>query len=405
MESIQPGATSNPHVARLLQSKGLTGFVGFRDVHSRLRFCDSGRHERLFLQMPMNEPRLRIGIIGAGAVSSGSHLPVLVNMPDVTIEWICDQSLPRARTVARSYRIPRAFADLSRCPEVDVVLVATPVGSRNEVIPQVLSRGWHAFCEKPFALTLADHDAYVAEAGRRGVQIGVGQVRRYAKPTVAARKFIERGFLGPILRVAAADGFHMRGTGRSDGWHMADHSAGGGVLAELGSHLIDQVLYALHATDVALRDCKQRVHLGLELASSLTADVTTATGATVECSMEVSLLDDLCNGIFVEFPSYMLRVGLAFEDTLTLVSKEGEPLADFVMHDGADSPVQGFYLEWKDFLRQCRTGERCAIDARTVRQTTALIEAGSRSQGVSVASPNEPLVAAATVECAPRLRA
>jgi predicted dehydrogenase len=283
--------------------------------------------------------------------------------------------------------------------------VATPVGSRSEIIPQVLSRGWHAFCEKPFALTLADHDAYVAEAGRHGVQIGVGQVRRYARPTASARKFIERGFLGPILRVVAADGYRMRGTGRSDGWHMADPSAGGGVLAEIGSHLIDQMLYVLQATDVSLRHCKQRVHLGLELASSLTADVTTATGATVECSMEVSVLDDLCNGIFVEFPNYMLRVGLGFEDTLTLVSKEGESLADFVMQEGADSAVQGFYLEWKDFLRQCRTGERSAIDARTVRQTTALIEAGSRSQVASAAPPNEALVAAAAAERAPRLRA
>ena len=338
---------------------------------------------------------MRIGIIGAGGVASGSHLPVLTNMPDVTIEWICDRSLSRARAVAHSYGIPSALADLSRCPEVDVALVATPVGSRSEIIPQALSLGWHVFCEKPFALTVADHDAYVAEAGRRGRQIGVGQVRRYARPTASARKLIERAFLGPVLRVVAADGFRMRGTGRSGGWHMTDPSAGGGVLAETGSHLIDQVLYILQAADVSLRACERRVHLGLELASSLTADVTTATGATVECSMDISLLDDLCNGIFVEFPGYTLRVGLGFEDSLTLVSREGELLAEFVMQDGSGSAVQGFYMEWKDFLHQCRTGERSTIDARTVRQTTALVEACLRGQDASVSAPNEPVVAVA----------
>jgi predicted dehydrogenase len=322
----------------------------------------------------------KVGIIGAGAVTSGSHLPVLVNMPDVKVEWICDRSLPTAKAVARAYRIPEAFAQISQCPDVDVVLVATPVGSRREVIPQVLSRGWHAFCEKPFALTLADHDAYIAEAAQHGVQIGVGQVRRYAKPTASARALIQRGFLGPMLRVTAADGFRMRGTGRSGGWHMTDRSAGGGVLAETGSHLIDQVLYILGATDASLRQCLQQVHLDLELASSLIADVTTSAGATVECRMEVSVLEDLCNGVFVEFPNYMLRVGLAFEDTLTLVSRDGETLAELAMHDGADSPVQGFYLEWVDFLRQCRTGEPSAIDAVTVRQTTALIEAGAKDR-------------------------
>src|SRR3954465_1749518 len=143
----------------------------------------------------------KVGIVGAGVVTSGSHLPVLVNMTDVSVEWVCDRSLPAAQRVARSYGISGAFGELAQCSDVDIVLVATPVGSRRAVVPEVLARGWHAFCEKPFALTLAEHDAYVADARARGLQIGVGQVRRYAKPTVNARTLIRRGVLGPIERV------------------------------------------------------------------------------------------------------------------------------------------------------------------------------------------------------------
>jgi predicted dehydrogenase len=318
---------------------------------------------------------VRIGIIGAGLVTSGSHLPVLVNMPDVRIDWVCDRSLPTAAALAKSYGIGRAFAHISECPDVDVVLVATPVGSRGEVIPQVLSRRWHTFCEKPFALTVADHKWFLAEAAKHGVQIGVGQVRRYAKPTVAARKLIAHGFLGPMLGVIAADGFHMRGTGRGAGWHMTDPSAGGGVVAETGSHLIDQVLFILGSTGAALRGCRRRVHLGLELACSLVADVRTVKGAEVECSFEVGVVEDLCNGVFIEFANHILRVGLGFEETLTLLSKDGDPITAFVLDEGADSPVQGFYLEWRDFLNQWRTGDASAVDARTVTPTTALIEA------------------------------
>jgi len=324
-----------------------------------------------------------IGIVGAGVVTSGAHLPVLVNMPEVTVDWICDRSLGAAKAVAKSYGIAKTFSDISQCPDVDVVLVATPVGSRSAVVPAVLSRGWHAFCEKPFALTLADHEAYVGPARAANLQIGVGQVRRYAKPTASARAIIERGFLGPIQRVLAADGFHMRGTGRSGaGWHMNDRTAGGGVLAECGSHLIDQVLYLLGATGAAsasVRHCTQRVHLGLELASSLVADVATTAGP-VRCSFDVSLLDDLCNGVFIEFPSSVLRVGLAFEETLTLVTKDGDLLTELVMPEGAASPIQGFYLEWQDFLHQCRTGEPSVVDAATVAGTTALIDKARRME-------------------------
>jgi predicted dehydrogenase len=321
--------------------------------------------------------KTRIGIVGAGMVTSGSHLPVLVNMPEVTVAWVCDRAVAAATAVAKTYDIPGAFADLRECPDVDAVLVATPVGSRNAVVPAVLARGWHAFCEKPFALTLADHQSYVRDARARGLQIAVGQVRRYAKPTASARALIRGGVFGPIQRVLAAEGFHMRGTGRGTGWHMNDRKAGGGVLGEFGSHLIDQVLFILGAASAdsaRVRDCEQRVHLGLELASSLVADVSVNGGAPVPCSIDVSLLDDLCSGIFIEFASATLRVGLGFEDTLSLVSKNGEPLTSLNMLEGADSPVQAFYLEWNDFLRQCRTGEPSAIDAASVAATTALID-------------------------------
>jgi predicted dehydrogenase len=334
------------------------------------------------MNCPGFKDRTRIGIVGAGVVTSGSHLPVLVNIADATVEWICDRSLAAAASVAKSYGIRGVFTEIRQCPDVDVVLVATPVGSRSAVVPEVLARGWHALCEKPFALTLADHEAYVAEARARGLRIAVGQVRRYAKPTASARALLQRGAFGPIERVAAAEGFHMRGTGRGTGWHMNDRKAGGGVLGEFGSHLIDQVLYILGVTspaDAAVRDCTQRVHLGLELAASLVADISTPAGLSIPCSIDVSLLEDLCNGVFIEFRDVVLRAGLGFEDKLTLLSKRGDVLSELVMADGADSPVQAFYLEWRDFLDHCRTGAPCAIDAATVRATTAFIDAGRQS--------------------------
>jgi predicted dehydrogenase len=338
------------------------------------------------LTAQLEEP-WKVGVIGAGVVTSGSHLPVLVNMPDVSVEWVCDRSLQTAQRVAKSYGVARAFADVAQCPDVDVVLVATPVGSRRAIVPEVLARGWHAFCEKPFALTIADHESYVSDARTRGLQIGVAQVRRYAKPTASARALIQHDVFGPIQRVMAADGFHMRGTGRGGGWHLNDRAAGGGVLGEFGSHLIDQVLYILGATTALVRECTERVHRGLELAASVVADVSRAAGPTIPCSMDVSLLDDLCNGVYIEFAGGMLRVGLGFEDSLTLVSKDGDAISDFAMTEGADSPVQGFYLEWKDFLRQCETGQPSAIDAATVAATTAVIEDASRMRSGAVRVP------------------
>ena len=321
-------------------------------------------------------------------MTSGSHLPVLVNLPDVSVEWICDRSRTTAERVARSYGIRRTCTDLNQCSDVDVVLIATPVGTRRELVPQVLERGWHAFCEKPFALTVSDHDSFVAAARARSLQIGVGQVRRYAKPTATARTLLARNAFGPIQRVLAADGFRMRGTGRAGGWHLSDRSEGG-VLAEFGSHLIDQVVFLLSAKHASVRLSEHRMSRGLELASSIVADISPASGPAVPCAFDVSLLDDLCSGIFVECQAVTLRVGLGFEDALTLIGPSGDPVADIAMEEGAASAVHAFYLEWRDFLRQCRTGVPSAVDAASVTTTTAVIDQAARGPR---APEGEPLV-------------
>jgi predicted dehydrogenase len=319
-------------------------------------------------------------------VTSGAHLPVLVNMPNVKVEWICDRSLATARAVASSFKIANAHADISQCPDVDVVLVAVPVGARQAVVPKVLRRGWHAFCEKPFAMTLVEHDAYLADAARYGVQIGAAQLRRCAMHTLTARKILERQVLGPILGVSAAEGTCLRRTGRGSEWYMTDPVTGGGVLMEMGSHLVDQLLFILGARQVSLRSCSQNTHLGQDLATSLVADVETAVGTTIQCCVDFSIVDDLCNGIFVEFPNHLLKLGFRFEE-LSIMSRDGETLCELSMHDGATSAVEGFCLEWRDFLEQCRTGESSAVDATTVRNTTALIEACyARSRGGDVVS-------------------
>lgn len=330
----------------------------------------------------VNERPWKVGIVGAGSVTSGSHLPALVNMPDVKVEWICDRSLATARAVARSYKIANAYAEISQCPDVDVVLVAVPVGARQTVVPEVLSRGWHAFCEKPFAITLAEHEAYLAGAARYGVQIGAALLRRYAKHTVTARQLLEHQILGPIVGLSAAEGTYLRRTGRGSEWYMTDSAAGGGVFMEMGLHLVDQILFILGATHVSLRSCSQNTHLGYDLATSLVADVETALGPVIECAVEFSVVEDLCNGIFVEFPNHVLKI--AFEE-LSILSRDGETLCELSKSGGATSVVEGFTLEWRDFLQQCGTGEPSAVDAATVRNTTALIEACyARSRGAAV---------------------
>lgn len=320
-----------------------------------------------------NSTPLRVGIVGAGLVTTGSHLPILASLPDVRVAWIADRSAAAAQKAAAMVAGAAHYTDAAAAPTVDAVLVATPVGARRAIVPGLLARGMHVLCEKPFALSLAEHDEYLRLAAAHGVQLGVGQVRRYAAATCTARRLLAEGFLGPVVGVGAAEGMVVRGTGRGGDWHMTDPANGGGVLWETGSHLVDQLMYVLDVRDVTLEESRQVRRRGIELASSVEATLTRANGERVRAVVELSSVDDLCNGIFIEFERCVLKIGFFFGEPLALLARDGTQLVELVPDEGVQDPSQAFALEWRDFLDQCRTGTPTRIDAATVRCTTKLI--------------------------------
>src|SRR5262249_48886145 len=166
----------------------------------------------------------------------------------------------RARRLRGMCRGARAYTRIEDCPAVDVILVAIPVGYRRDPLRHIFRSRWHALCEKPFAVTLAEHDAIVAQAAERGVQLGVGLMRRYYGNTIAARRLIASGAFGAVEEVWAAEGTRMLATGREVGWYQGDpQAAGGGVLIETGSHLVDQAFRILDVSGFTSPHCEQAV--------------------------------------------------------------------------------------------------------------------------------------------------
>jgi predicted dehydrogenase len=325
--------------------------------------------------MHQSNGKLRIGVLGAGRVSRDLHIPVLVNIPNVSIAWLCDKNEPRARQLAKDYKIPSVFGEIEKCSNVDIVLVAIPVGYRPPVMKHIFQRGWHVFCEKPFALTAAEYLRYLTDARERKVQVGVGMVRRFGAATLMTKKIVHEGYFGPIKEVWAYEGNRTKRTGQESNWYMSDPKiAGGGVLMETGSHLVDQLCTILNVDQFEIKRCIQRQLRGLEFETEFVGAVSTDRQSELRCTFTVSRLKDLCNGIFLRFSDFTLKCGLFFEDPLELCTLEGAPIARLDIQEGAKTIAQGFYLEWKDFIEQCLTGNKSAIDAESVRIPTALIE-------------------------------
>src|ERR1700682_2288685 len=73
--------------------------------------------------------RLKVGIIGGGAIAQVAHLPVLKKMKGVEVQAICDTDLPKARALADRFAVKDAFDDIEellRYETLDAIVICSP---------------------------------------------------------------------------------------------------------------------------------------------------------------------------------------------------------------------------------------------------------------------------------------
>ncbi len=131
----------------------------------------------------MDVQRLRIGIIGGGAITQIVHLPSLMELADhFEIVSIADPSPTVRVTLAARYGIPETFAEhreLLAHGNVDAVFVLSPASTHFDVIIAALESGMHVFTEKPLCIAAEDAREIARVSERVGRIVQVGYMKRY----------------------------------------------------------------------------------------------------------------------------------------------------------------------------------------------------------------------------------
>lgn len=211
----------------------------------------------------MSTAPVRIGIVGAGAIATHGHIPVLERVPNVQITAICDTNLERARAAAVNASIPAAFADYREMlanAELDAVTVGVPNVFHAPVTLAALEAGKHVFCEKPLATSVADAEQMVATAERLGKVLAINMSNRPRPEVVVMRRQVAEGKIG---KISYANGRLIRRNGIPGfgSWFTRNELAGGGATMDIGVHMLDMVMYILGFPAVsAVRGETQAVH-------------------------------------------------------------------------------------------------------------------------------------------------
>ena len=150
-----------------------------------------------------------------------------MELPTADVTWVCDARPERLAKATERYpavRTTTQIADVLDDPEVDAVLIATPIGSHYELSMKALRAGKHVFVEKPMAMTVAECDEMCSEAEARSLTLMVGHTFVYSPPVRLVKGIIDSGELGDIRFVTCSRvnlGLHSKEV--SVVWDLAPH--------------------------------------------------------------------------------------------------------------------------------------------------------------------------------------
>jgi predicted dehydrogenase len=185
--------------------------------------------------------RLRVGIVGGGAITQVAHLPVLRKLKSIEIAAICDIDLPKARALADRFAVKDAFddiEDLLRYEALDAVVICSPNHLHESHILAALSASLHVLVEKPLTMTAASAQRIIKAAEKRARVVMVGMNHRYRPDVQIVRSFVQSGELGKVESVRGS--WHVFRPGRNQlGWRQRRDQAGGGAMLDLGLSILD----------------------------------------------------------------------------------------------------------------------------------------------------------------------
>lgn len=191
-----------------------------------------------------NGAPLRTGIIGFGLAGRVFHAPFLATNPAFTISAIATGDPERAAQATAAHpdaAIMSTDALLAQAADLDLVVLASPPHVHREQAVAALEAGAAVVIDKPFVPTVADAEAIIAAAEAAQRPLTVFQNRRWDGDFRTVRTLLESGALGTVHRFEST--FERFGAPKRDQWQgQISPAQGGGILFDLGSHLIDQAL-------------------------------------------------------------------------------------------------------------------------------------------------------------------
>jgi predicted dehydrogenase len=188
---------------------------------------------------------LRVGIVGYGIAGQVFHAPLIAATDGLTPSVIVTSSPERVAQARADHPdatiVPTMDDLLGHSDELDLVVVASTNATHVALTLKAIEAGLPVVVDKPIAPTVAEAELLVATALARGVGLTVFQNRRWDSDFLTLRKVLDSGRLGNVVRFESR--YDRWRPVPKEGWReLADPAQAGGLLFDLGAHIVDQAL-------------------------------------------------------------------------------------------------------------------------------------------------------------------
>jgi predicted dehydrogenase len=189
---------------------------------------------------------VRVALIGYGLGGAAFHAPLIACTPRMRLATIVTSNAERRSQAAREYPQARIVDSVQavwdRAQDHDVVVVTTSNDSHVSLAMAALAAGLPVVVDKPFAVHAAEARQLIDEARRRNLLLTVYHNRRWDGELLTVKRLLAEQAFGDVLRFESRlERWRPEPKG---GWReRGAPQFAGGLLYDLGTHLIDQALH------------------------------------------------------------------------------------------------------------------------------------------------------------------
>ncbi|KEO55409.1 Gfo/Idh/MocA family protein [Thioclava pacifica] len=182
---------------------------------------------------------MKIGIVGYGTGGQHFHAPFIAAAEGCELAGVVARAPATQAKVAADLPGTPIFSSLTEMlgAGVEAVTITTPPQTRDALVREAIAAGVHVIADKPFAPSAAAARSLAEAAKAAGVTLGVYHNRRWDADIRTLKAVVDAGEIGTPWRLHS----------RMDFDDPATLEAGptGGLLRDLGSHIVDQAIFVL----------------------------------------------------------------------------------------------------------------------------------------------------------------